>query len=312
MAEAELDRRIMAVRRFNRFYTGKIGVLREGVYRSPFSLTEVRVLYELAHRDGLTATALARELGIDQGYLSRILRGFGRRGYVDKRRSASDGRQSHLALTLAGRRAFAPLNRRSHEEVGALVGALRPADQQKLVQAMDTIERLLGGQRTGERAVQAVVLRPHRPGDMGWVIERHAQFYHQEYGWDESFEALVADIAARFIRDFDARRERCWIAERDGARVGSVLLVAKSKTVAKLRLLLVDPSARGLGIGRRLVEECIRFARQTGYRTLTLWTNDILHAARRIYEEAGFRLIHSERHRSFGRDLVGETWELKL
>lgn len=308
MAESEFDARVRAVRRFNRFYTQKIGVV--GRYlKSPFSLAEVRVLYELAHRDGLTATHLGRELGLDLGYLSRILRGFERRRLITREPSESDGRQSFVSLTAQGRQAFAPLDARSRDEIGELLGTLGEGAQARLVEAMHTIEALLGAP---PEARAPYVLRPHRPGDMGWVIHRHGVLYAQEYGWDERFEALVAEIAARFIQHFDPKRERCWIAERDGDIVGSVFIVSESDEVAKLRLMLVEPSARGLGIGSRLVEECILFARRTGYRKITLWTNSVLLAARRIYQRAGFRLVREEPHHSFGHDLVGETWALDL
>ncbi|HEY8369812.1 MAG TPA: GNAT family N-acetyltransferase [Thermodesulfobacteriota bacterium] len=309
MSGTDLDRRIDAVRRFNRFYTQTIGALHEGHLRSPFSLTQARVLYELAHRHEPTAAALAADLGLDAGYLSRILRGFERKGLIARRPSRTDGRQSLITLTARGREAFAPLDARAREEVGALLERLSEAEQGRVVEAMQTIERLLGPEPASRAPY---VLRPHRPGDMGWVVQRHGEIYAQEYGWDETFEALVAEIVAKFVRNYDPKRERCWIAEKDGENVGSVFVVQQSKTVAKLRLLLVDPKARGLGLGTRLVDECIRFARQAGYRKLTLWTNDVLHAARRIYERAGFRLVHRERHRSFGHDLVGETWDLTL
>ncbi len=309
MAESERERRVAAVRRFNRFYTRQIGLLEEGYLKSPFSLTEVRVLYELAHRDKPTASELSRDLGLDAGYLSRIVRRFERRRLISRARSDADGRQSHLGLTARGVAAIAPLERRSHEEIGAILGRLRGGEQVRLVEAMRAIEGILG-----PRPVPKVpyVLRPHQPGDMGWVVHRHGVLYAQEYGWDERFEALVLEVVAKFINGYDPKKERCWIAEKDGEIVGSVFLVKRSKTVAKLRLLLVEPKARGLGIGARLVEECIRFARQAGYRKMTLWTNSVLLAARHIYEEAGFRLVREERHRSFGHDLVGETWERKL
>ena len=310
MAETELDRRIGAVRRFNRFYTRQIGVLQEGLLGSPFSLTEVRVLYELAHRDRPTAADLGRELGLDAGYLSRILRGFERRGLIEKARSHADGRETLLSLTKKGQRTFAPLDARSSAEIGGLLGRLSPHKQARLVEAMRTVEGLLGGAEPEPQT--PFLLRSHQPGDMGWVVHRHGVLYAREYGWDERFEALVAEIAAAFILNFDPKRERCWIAERDGEIVGSVFLVKKSKTVAQLRLLLVEPAARGLGLGSRLVGECERFARQVGYRKIVLWTNSVLRAARHIYEEAGYRLAHEERHHSFGHDLIGETWELDL
>ena len=306
---ADLAARVAAVRRFNRFYTKQIGVLREGLYDSPFSLTETRVLYELAHRDGLTASQLAKELALDPGYLSRILRAFARRGLLDRTVSEADGRQSLLALTKAGRAAFAPLNARSQVEIAALLAPLSAARQRRLIAAMDTIENLLTGR---DGAAVPYLLRPHQPGDIGWVVHRQGVLYAEAYGFDERFEALVAEIGARFVNKFDPRRERCWIAERDGEIVGSVFLVKQSARIAKLRLLYVEPSARGLGIGRRLVDECIRFARQKRYRTLTLWTNDILVSARRIYQAAGFKLVAEARHHSFGHDLVGQSWELAL
>ncbi|MBV9523981.1 MAG: MarR family transcriptional regulator [Alphaproteobacteria bacterium] len=297
------------MRRFNRFYTAKIGVLQEGLLESAFSLAQARILYELAHREKPTAAALARELGLDPGYLSRILRGFTRQGFVVKETSPSDGRQSLLSLTAAGRAAFAPLDRRSRDEIGELLGTLSEAEQRCLVGAMARIETLLG---TPGETKAPYLLRPHQPGDMGWIVHRQATLYAREYGWDETFEALLATIVAEFIQHFEAKRERCWIAEKDGEIIGSVFLARKSETAAKLRMLYVEPQARGLGIGARLVSECVRFARRSGYRKVTLWTNSILLAARHIYEKAGFRKIAEEPHHSFGHDLVSETWELKL
>ncbi|HZI21399.1 MAG TPA: helix-turn-helix domain-containing GNAT family N-acetyltransferase [Gemmatimonadales bacterium] len=311
MAPRDVEQRVAAVRRFNRFYTCRIGVLREAAYQSPFSLTQVRVLYELAHRQRPTATELGRELGLDPGYLSRILRGFQQRGLVARTRSTTDGRRSHVALTAQGRKVFAPLNARSHDEIAALLTPLPPAAQAQLIDSMQTIEQVLGD--TVRPTISgACRLRPPEPGDFGWVVHRHGALYAQEYGYDAKFEALVAEIVAHFVQHFEAKRERCWIAEQDGDLVGSVFLVQKTATVAKLRLLLVEPRVRGLGIGRRLVEECVRFARQAGYRKLTLWTQHELGAARRLYEAAGFRLVHRHRHHSFGKDLVAETWDLPL
>jgi len=304
-----LEPRIAAVRRFNRFYTRQIGVLGEGYLDSPFSLTEVRVLYELAHRDTPTAAALAGDLGLDTGYLSRILRRFEQRGFLQRVRSKADGRQALLSLTARGQRAFAPLHARSRERIAAMLTRLPVARQQRLMEALHTVEELLG--LPADRP-SPYLLRAHQPGDMGWVVHRHAVLYAEEYGWDEQFEALVAGVVADFLRSFDARREHCWIAEKDGEPLGSVFVVARGKTVAQLRLLLVEPKARGLGLGARLVDECVRFARRAGYRKLTLWTNSVLVAARRIYEAAGFRLVRSEAHHSFGHDLVGETWTLDL
>lgn len=308
MAETELQARVDAVRAFNRFYTQKIGVLQEGLLASPFSLTEARVLYELAQREQATASGLCRDLGLDAGYLSRILRRFEKEQLVARTPSPEDGRQSFLALTAAGQEAFGGLNRRSRDEVAALLQTLGAAGQARLVDAMGAIERLLG-------AVPASApwrLRAHRTGDMGWVVSRHGAVYAEEYGWDETFEALVAEIAARFIRRFDPAREHCWIAERDGERLGSVFLVKQSPRIAKLRLLLVEREARGLGIGAALVDQCIAFAREAGYGKITLWTQSILLPARRIYEKAGFRRVREEPHHSFGQDLVGEYWELKV
>jgi DNA-binding MarR family transcriptional regulator/GNAT superfamily N-acetyltransferase len=306
---SSFERRVEEVRQFNRFYTQQIGVLHEGLLESPFSLTEVRVLYEIAHRTGLTASDLARELGVDAGYLSRILRGFQTRGFLVKTASPSDGRQNLLALTKKGRAAFAPLDAGASKEVGAMLRLNSSAEQTRLIEAMRGIQELLG-KRSEPKA--PFILRPHRPGDMGWVVHRHGALYNQEYGYNEEFEALVAEIVAHFIRNFDPKRERCWLVERDGEIVGSVFLVKKSQTVAKLRLLLVEPIARGLGLGKRLVEECVRFARQAGYRKITLWTQNDLHAARGIYRKAGFRRVHQEPHHSFGKDLVAETWDLAL
>ena len=303
------DPRVDAVRRFNRLYTRRIGALRPGLLDSPFSLAEARLLYELAHRERPAAAELARDLGLDAGYLSRLLRGLERRRLIGRERSKSDARQSLLSLTAAGRRTFATLDTRSSAEVRAMLGKLSDAGQRRLVEAMRDVERLLGA---APEPKVPYLLRPHRPGDMGWVVHRHAALYAQEYGWDERFEALVAKIVAKFIDGFDPKRERCWIAERDGAIVGSAFLVKKSPTIAQLRMLYVEPDARGLGIGKRLVDECERFARDKGYKKIVLWTNSILHAARHIYEAAGYRLVAEEPHHSFGHRLVGQTWELKL
>lgn len=307
-ANPETRAEVGAIRRFNRFYTRQIGLLDEGFLNSDFSLTEGRVLYELAHRDGVTATELCRDLGLDAGYLSRILKKFALRGIVDKSPSRHDARQTKLSLTRIGSEAFQPLNQTSEAEVAAMIEQLLPEDRQRLVGAMTTVERLLGRSREGA----ALVIRPHQVGDIGWITRRQGMLYAGEYGWDGTYEALVAEILATFVRKFDPEREGSWIAERDGEIVGSVFLVKKSDEVAKLRLLYVEPSARGLGLGAKLVGECVAFARARGYRTLTLWTNDILVAARRIYETTGFKLTAEERHHSFGKDLVGQTWDLDL
>lgn len=313
MAPTPLQSRIRAVRSFNRFYTRKIGVLSEGIYRSPFSLTEVRVLYELAYQQGPSATELTRKLGLDAGYLSRILGEFGKRGLIKKSHSNTDARQSHLSLTAQGRKIFAVLDERSNEEVRAMLTRLSGSDQSRLVDAMRTVEQFLGPSQASP-AITSVpyLLRPPQPGDIGWVVQRHGALYAREYGYNERFEALVAEIVSNFIQHFDAKNERCWFAEIDGETVGSVFLVRKSKTVAKLRLLLVEPKARGMGIGARLIAECVRFARQVGYRKITLWTQSELEAARHLYQIAGFTLLHKQRHHDFGRDSFAETWELKL
>jgi DNA-binding MarR family transcriptional regulator/predicted GNAT family acetyltransferase len=310
MEPDELMQRIEAVRRFNRFYTHTIGVLTEQYLESPFSVAEARVIYELAHQEQTTATHLGSQLGLDAGYLSRILRGFVRLGLIEKQSSQTDGRQNLIRLTDKGREEFKTLNARSHSSISALLNALpSAAEQKRLVDAMGAIEQILGA-RPEKRT--PIILRPPQPGDMGWVVHRHGVLYAQEYGWDEQFEALVAEIVAKFVQEFDPRRERCWIAEIDGEAIGSVFLVKKSDTVAKLRLLLVEPKARGLGLGARLVNECIRFARQAGYQSVMLWTNSNLIAARTLYAKTGFQMIEAEAHHSFGHDLVGETWELVL
>ena len=309
MPQSMMAQQVAAVRRFNRFYTKQIGVLTEGFLDSPFSLAEARVIYELAQHETVTATELASELGLDPGYLSRIVRGFKKHHLVSTQPSLQDGRQRLLRLTEAGQEAFARLNGRSAHDIEATLNQLTAEDQGRLITAMNTIEELLGSQP--EHKVP-YILRLPQPGDMGWVVHRHGLLYAQEYGWDEQFEGLVAQVVAEFIQEFQPKRERCWIAEMNGEVVGSVFLVKKTENIAKLRLLLVEPKARGLGIGRRLVQECIRQARRLGYQTLTLWTNSNLVTARHIYEQLGFRLVDEEPHHSFGHDLVGETWELEL
>jgi DNA-binding MarR family transcriptional regulator/predicted N-acetyltransferase YhbS len=308
-----------AVRRFNRFYTRRIGALHEGLLHSQFTLTESRVLWELAHAESTTATQLAATLDLDPGHLSRLLRRFRDRGLVRRVRSSDDGRTAHLSLTGAGRRAFAPLEAASQGEVAALLASLPGDGVRALLGAMQTIERLLDDSPDRLARIPCL-LRAPRAGDLGWVVARHGALYAQEYRWDSSFEALVARIVADFVDRLDPAREACWMAERGGANVGCVFLVQAREDgsglpiegVAQLRLLLVEPAARGLGLGGRLVEECGRFARQAGYRTVRLWTNGVLTSARHIYEKAGYRLLRSEAHHSFGQDLVGETWELEL
>jgi len=303
------DDRVGAVRRFNRLYTRRIGVLEDGFLGSPYSLTQARVLYELARRPKSTATEIAAELGLDHGYLSRILRDFDKRGLLVKTALPHDRRQALLSLTAKGRMAFAPLEQHSQEQVGAMLGALSVPDQERVVAAMRTIEISLC-----EEPAPPVpyLLRAPRAGDMGWIVARHGTLYAEEYGWDERLEALIAEIVAAFVRNQDPRRERCWIADRQGENVGSVLLVRETDEVARLRLLLVEPKARGLGIGARLVDDSLRFAREAHYRKVTLWTHTVLTAARRIYEAAGFKLIHQWKHEMFGKQLDAETWELEL
>ena len=311
MSLSERDHRIDAIRRFNRFYTKRIGVLREGLLDSGFSLAEARLLYEIAHHQCPTAAHLGKELDLDAGYLSRMLRGFEKRGLLRRTPSESDRRQYLLSLTAAGREAFAPLENLARDEVGAMIRPLSEAQQTRLLSAMQTIESLLapGSPRRPERLF---LLRPHRIGDMGWVIGRHAALYAEEYGWNEEFEAFVAELAAKFIRGFDSQRERCWIAEMEGDILGSVFIGKRSRTTAQLRMFIVEPRARGFGIGTKLLDECILFARQTGYRKIVLWTNAGLDAARRLYEAVGFKLMHEAPHRSFGHDLTGQTWALDL
>lgn len=300
---------VHAVRAFNRFYTQRIGVLQRGLLHSPYSLTEVRVLYELANGTDLTATELQNRLRLDPGYASRILRRFERGGLLSRERSKKDGRQSLLRLTTRGRKVFSALNARQSSEVGEMLRSVPDREQERLIASMQTIQRVLNGNGVLPGKVS---LRTHKAGDMGWVMSRHGILYDREYGWDQGFEALVGEIVVNFIRHFDADRERCWIAEIDGERVGSIFLVKETDTVAKLRLLLVEPAARGHRVGKLLVSECIAFARKAGYRKLTLWTNSVLDAARHIYEVAGFELVKEENHTSFGHKLTGQYWELEL
>jgi DNA-binding MarR family transcriptional regulator/GNAT superfamily N-acetyltransferase len=299
---------VAAVRAFNRFYTRKLGVLDQQLLESPYSLTEARVLYELAHKDSLSAREIGDVLGLDAGYLSRILKGFTEKALISRRPSPQDRRLYQLSLTAKGRLAFGRLNRGSHDHVEAMLDGLG-GNAPRVVQAMTTIERLLG--MTDEQPATAT-LRSPRPGDMGWVVQSHGALYAAEYGFDASFEGLVADIVAKYLAGFDPSRERCWIADMDGRQVGSIFLVKGSDDVAKIRLLIIDPAGRGQGLGHRLVDEAIGFARQCGYRRISLWTQSNLLAARKIYERAGFTLVGTEPHRSFGQNLTGETWELIL
>ncbi|MFO0993210.1 MAG: bifunctional helix-turn-helix transcriptional regulator/GNAT family N-acetyltransferase [Hyphomicrobiales bacterium] len=298
---------INAIRQFNRAYTRRIGLLNRGLLQSDFTLVEARILFELARNEGTTASALAELLALDPGYLSRLLSGLAKRGLIARKPSAEDRRAAMLDLTQAGRDAFAELDRRSKAEINEMLANLTAASRRDLVSAMATIERHLGNGKPAE-----IRIRTHGPGDLGWIVERHGAVYARDYGFDSGFEALVAEIAAKFLKDFDPARERCWIAELDGHRVGSVMLVKQSHETAKLRLLLVEAEARGLGLGRQLVETCLQFARATGYREIVLWTNSILDEARGLYESLGFTLVNEEPHHSFGRDLVGQDWNLKL
>ena len=309
MGRAILDPAVSRVRSFTRFYTRRLGVLDEALLGSAFSLPEGRIVYEIAMRERTTASDLVAGLGLDPGYVSRLVKGLEERGFITRRASETDARQYVLALTPKGRREFGEINRRSDREVRKLLAPLGNGDRSRLVAALSTAEALLGSE---PRPEPECTFRDLRPGDIGWIVHRHGALYAEEYGWDGTFEALVARICAEFVDTFDPARERAWVAELDGRIVGSVFLVKSADSVAKLRLLYVDPDARGRGIGRRLVEACIAHARAVGYRRIVLWTNDVLTAARRIYETSGFRLVASEPHHSFGQDLVGETWELDL
>jgi DNA-binding MarR family transcriptional regulator/GNAT superfamily N-acetyltransferase len=306
--------RIATARRFNRFYTRQIGVLRKNFLDSPYSLGEARVLYEIARGNGsTTASDIGRALDLDAGYLSRLLRNFEKRGLIRRTASANDARQSHLALTARGQKAFAPLERRSQRDVGTMLGRLSADDQSRLIAAMNTIEALLGEQaatpQPGERSYR---LRAPVPGDFGWIVKRHAELYAQEYGWGAPFEGVCAQIVADFANKNDPQRERCWIAEMDGDNVGCVFLVRDTDEVARIRLLIVEPKARGLKLGARLVDECVHFARAAGYKKITLWTHSVLKAARHIYQQAGFTLTSSEKRVSFGKPVVSEYWDLEL
>lgn len=305
---------VATVRAFNRYYTGVIGVLDDGLLRTPYSLIEARLIFELAQRDRIEVADLRRGLGLDAGYLSRLLAKLEQTGVVARERSPSDARRQVVALTDRGRKAYELLDRRSAEQIGALLKPLADSDRTRLLAAMSTIAKILdrGGQPAGP---SIVVLRPPRPGDLGWVVQRHGELYAAEYDWDAEFEALVARIVADFATASDpkdAQREAAWIAELDGEPVGCVFCTAKDERTAQLRLLLVEPAARGHGVGGRLVDECVQFARRAGYAEIVLWTNDVLDAARRIYERAGFELIESAPHRSFGHDLRGQYWRRPL
>ncbi len=313
MIDRNRQERIAAVRRFNRFYTRQLGVLRKTYLDSSYSLGEARLLYEIAQRRSPTATEIVRALDLDAGYLSRVLQNFEKRGLIQRQVSARDTRQSHVALSASGRKAFAPLERRSQREAGATLEKLKPANQARLVTAMHTIETLLGSQSDTKLAKTAQIkLRAPVPGDFGWIVTRHAELYAQEYGWVAPFEGVCAQIVADFVNNHDRKRERCWIAELGSERIGTVMLAKDSANVARIRLLLLEPQARGIGLGARLVDECIRFARRAGYKKITLWTHSVLTAARHIYQQAGFKLMRTERHRSWGKPVVSEHWDLAL
>src|SRR6516165_7019623 len=299
---------VAAIRGFNRFYTRQIGVI-DGTASSPFSLAEARVLYELSHREQPTATDIRKELGLDAGYMSRILREFERRKLVTRERSRTDERQKFLSLTTKGRRVFARLDERSSRDVAAMLQELSPGARKELVDSAQTIRRLLGDKLEPK---VPYLLRQHQPGDLGWIVHRQAILYAEEFGWDGTYEALAGEIVAQFIKNYDPNRERCWIAEKDGERVGGAFVAKVSDDIAQLRLLHVESQARGLGIGKRLVEECVRFARQAGYQKMTLWTQSNLYAARHIYKQSGFQVVREQQHHSFGKDLTAETWELNL
>lgn len=307
------SREVALVRAFNRDYTRRIGVLREALHDSPYSLTEARVMYEIAHRPDVTAAELAADLDLDRGYLSRILKRFTTQKLLLQAASSQDGRRRNLTLTSAGRRSFAELDRQSQQQVVGMLSELDPVRRQAVLSGMRSMQGAFSGRVSHDFLTPSrVVYRTHRPGDMGWVVERHGELYFREYGWDEMFEALVAAITCEFIRNLDAKRERCWIAEHDGRRLGCIFLVAGEGDIAKLRLLLVEPDARGLGVGRRLVSECVQFARSAHYGRVVLWTQGNLTAARHLYTQAGFQHTASDPHHSFGHDLVGESWELQL
>jgi DNA-binding MarR family transcriptional regulator/GNAT superfamily N-acetyltransferase len=308
-AGADAVARAAALREFNRFYTRHLGVLQRHFLDTRFSLTEARVLYELAQRDDDTAARLAARLGLDPGYLSRLLGRLERERLLERPRSAADRRRRPIRLTSGGRRAARVLDRRSQRQALDTVRALPRPRQGELIQAVRTVQDLLGGGRPGLRTF---VLREPRPGDYGWVVQRHGALYAEEYGWDQAFEGLVAEIVAGFLKPRARGHVRGWIAEKDGENVGCVFLVRRSTQVAQLRLLLVEPSARGHGLGRRLVAECLRFAREARYRRVRLWTNSVLTAAAHLYREAGFRVVSEKPHRSFGADLVGQIWEKDL
>lgn len=312
MSDHVLKRQVDAMRRFNRFYTKKIGVLKKNVEGSTLSLTEVRVLYELAHNPNLTASDIIELLQLDAGYLSRILQNLIKNKYIIRRHSSEDKRFMHISLTKKGEQLFNKLNKSTNIEVSDLLSQVPDNNRHLIIEAMQTIEtHMNGASTTTSTPPPPYLLRAHQSGDMGWIVYRHGVIY-APLGYDLTFEALVAEICAKFIHNFDPKRERCWMAEQNGTIIGTVMLVKQTNTTAKLRLLLVEPATRGMGVGSRLVEECTRFAREAGYKKVVLWTQSELLEARRIYKNAGYCLIKEEPHHSFGKDLVAETWELKL
>ena len=302
---------VAAIRRFNRFYTQRLGLLQDGWLDSPFTLAQARVLYELSRRKRATATELGNDLRLDAGYLSRMLRGFEKRGLISRETSKADGRQSFISLTARGRKAFAPLETRSKSDVRKMLSDVNAPT--RLLGAMETIETLLGEKPDVDQGKAApFILRAPKHGDFGWMVTAHARLYAKEYGWVEPFEGLCAQIVADFVNNYDPKKERCWIAEKNGENIGCVMVVKDKPGVARLRLLLVDPKGRGLGVGKTLVDECIRFARKAGYRKMTLWTHSVLTAARAIYEKAGFKLTGSEKRKTWSQNVVAEFWDLEL
>ncbi|TNC26164.1 bifunctional helix-turn-helix transcriptional regulator/GNAT family N-acetyltransferase [Amycolatopsis alkalitolerans] len=308
MNDPQLLDRVARVRAFNRLYTGVIGALDEGLVGTDYSLSEARVLYELEQQGVTELTRLRGRLGMDAGYASRLLARLESRGLLTRERSESDARRQVLRLTEAGRDAQHSLEQRTIDQIGKLLDQFTDEDQDRLLRSMRAITTLVGD----EARDSTVVLRPPRPGDLGWVVQRNGAIYAQEYGWDATYEALVARIVADYAENHDPKREAAWIAELDGERAGCVFCVRGSdERTAKLRLLIVEPGARGHGLGKRLVTECLTFAKAHGYTAMELWTNSVLTAARAIYAKAGFELVASEQHHSFGQDLVGETWRLE-
>ena len=308
-----LEERVSAVRRFNRRFAKKIGLLQEGLLESPYSLTEARILFEIGSHPSFTASDLYQSTGIDAGQLSRILSRLEKRALIKKVRSETDGRQRFLHLTTKGTEAFDLINNRANDEIAEMLGVLSEEEQKRLLKAMDAIQDILLKNNKSGKSSQTYILRQHEPGDLGWIVYRHGALYAQEHGWNEKFEALVSRICSEFLSNYNAKKERCWIAEMDGEMVGSVILAKSSEEdVAKLRVFLIEPKARGFGLGTRLVEECIRFARRAGYRKITLRTYSLLTSARRIYEKTGFQIVSEETRNDFGHELTGQTWELIL